>query len=145
MAACLDSDPKNSCLVLEHFELASLNHLLYKTNTEMNLPQRVYIMLDVAEGMTYLHDHSIVHGFLNSLSILIHEKFRGKIGNLEYSRETKCEVQIQDDVRSIQKNWMAPEQLSGTPPNMSSDVYRFVCFLHHSFSRLVKPSSRRTF
>ena len=102
-------------------------------------------MLDVAEGMTYLHDHSMVHGFLNSLSILIHEKFRGKIGNLEYSQETKCEVQIQDDVRSIQKNWMAPEQLSGMPPNMSSDVYRFVCFLHHSFSRLVKPSSRCTF
>lgn len=138
MAVCLDYDPENSCLVLEHFELASLNHLLYKTNTEINLPQRVHIMLDVAEGMTYLHDHSIVHSFLNSLSILIHEKFRGKIGNLEYSQETKCEEQIQDDVCSIQKNWMAPEQLSGTPPNLSSDVYRFVPFFTILFSCLIK-------
>lgn len=123
MAVGMDPHPDDACLVLEHFELSSLSHLLYKTESEMNLPERVHILLDTAEGMTYLHNHSIVHGFLNSFSVLTCGRFRAKIGSLEYSQEDgeqKC-----DNASSIHENWMAPEQLLHEPPNMAGDVYRF--------------------
>ena len=124
MAVCLDPQPQNACLVLEHFELSSLHHLLYKTKTEMDLPERIYVLLDVAEGMAYLHNHSIVHGFLNSFSVLIYAKFRAKIGSLEYSQENG--EQAFDNACANHENWTAPEQLLHAPPNMASDVYRFV-------------------
>ena len=124
MAVCQDSNPDNACLVLERFELASLNRLLYKSQIAMNLPKRVHCLLDVAEGMTYLHNHSIVHGFLNSYSVLITEKFRAKISSLEYSQENG--EQKYDNACSINENWMAPEQLLHEPPNMTGDTYRSV-------------------
>lgn len=124
MAVCLGPRPEQSCLVMEHFELASLNRVLYKTLTEMNLPERVHLLLDVAEGMTYLHNHSIVHGFLNSFSVLVYEKFRAKIGNLEFSQEDG--EQKRENACSVHENWMAPEQLFHEPPNMAGDAYRLV-------------------
>ncbi|KAJ7380917.1 protein kinase [Desmophyllum pertusum] len=123
MAVCLDPHPEHLCLVMEHFEFASLNHLLYKTQIEMNLPERVHCLLDVAEGMTFLHNHSIIHGFLNSFSVFIYEAFRAKIGNLEFSQENG--EQKQENACSVQESWMAPEQLLHEPPNMAGDAYSF--------------------
>ena len=116
---------------MERFEFASLNHLLYKSQIEMNLPQRVHLLLDVAEGMIFLHNHFIVHGFLNSFSVLVSEKFRAKIGNLEFSQEDSQEPQ--ENSISINENWMAPERLLHEPPNMAGDVYRFVQSLWKRF------------
>lgn len=124
MAVCLDPHPEHLCLVMEHFEFASLNHLLYKTQIEMNLPERVHCLLDVAEGMTFLHNHSIIHGFLNSFSVFIYEAFRAKIGNLEFSQENG--EQKQENACSVHESWMAPEQLLHEPPNMAGDAYRLV-------------------
>ena len=124
MAVCLDPHPEHLCLVMEHFEFASLNHLLYKTQIEMNLPERIHCLLDVAEGMTFLHNHSIIHGFLNSFSVFIYEAFRAKIGNLEFSQENG--EQKQENACSVHESWMAPEQLLHEPPNMAGDAYRLV-------------------
>ena len=124
MAVCIDPRPENTCLVLEHFELGSLNHLLYQTQIDMGLHERVRCLLDVTEGMTYLNNHSIVHGFLNSYSVLIHENFRAKVGSLEYSQENG--KQIYNSSYSVHENWMAPEQLLREPPTMAGDVYRSV-------------------
>ena len=124
MAVCLGPQPEHFCLVIEHFGLASLNHLLYKTQIEMNLPQRVHLLLDVAEGMTYLHNHCIVHGFLNSFSVLVYDKLRAKIGNLEFSQEDG--EQKHEYACPGHESWMAPEQLLHEPPNKAGDAYRLV-------------------
>lgn len=124
MAVCLGPQPQHFCLVMEHFQLASLNHLLYKTHTEVNLPERVHLLLDVAEGMTYLHSHCIVHGFLNPFSVFVYEKFRAKIGNLSFAQEDG--EQKLENACSVHENWMAPEQLLHEPPNIAGDAYRLV-------------------
>lgn len=136
MAVCLDSRPENSCLVLEHFELGSLSHLLYQTHIDISLPERINCLLDVTEGMAYLHNHSTVHGFLNSYSVFIYEKFRAKVGSLEYSQENG--KQIHDSAHSTHENWMAPEQLLREPPTMAGDVYRSVLVWFVRFSFLLK-------
>ncbi|KAL9979081.1 hypothetical protein ACROYT_G016683 [Oculina patagonica] len=133
MAVCLGPRPEHLCLVIERFELASLNHLLYKTQIEMNLPERIHLLLDVAEGMTFLHNHSIVHGFLNSFSVLVYEKFRAKIGNLEFCQEDG--EQKHENSCSIHENWMAPEQLLHEPPNMAGDVYSFGVVMWETLAR----------
>ena len=123
MAVCLDAQPDKACLVLERFERASLNHVLYKTHTEMHLPARVNLLLDVAEGMTYLHSVNVVHGFLNSFSVFIDEKLRAKVGNLEYSQEWG-KKENDGECHSVHENWKSPHQLSRKPLSITCDVYR---------------------
>lgn len=112
---------------MEHFQFASLNHLLYKTQEKMSLSMRINLLLDIANAMLYIHSLSIIHGFLNSFSVFIDEKFRAKIGNLEFSQKVG---DLNHDIacRKIQKNWMAPEQILHEPPDTFSDVYRLVQF-----------------
>lgn len=88
------------------------------------MPERVHLLLDVAEGMTYLHSHCIVHGFLNPFSVFVYEKFRAKIGNLSFAQEDG--EQKLENACSVHENWMAPEQLLHEPPNIAGDAYRLV-------------------
>lgn len=75
--------------------------------------------------MAYLHKYSIVHGFINSYSVLIDNKFKAKVGSLEYAEENGLETY--HSVCSMTDNWMSPEQLCRQcPANMASDVYRSV-------------------
>ena len=85
--------------------------------------------MDIAKGMIYIHSLSIIHGFLNSFSVFIDEKLRAKIGNLEFSQKVG-DMKHEIACCGIQKNWMAPEQISHEPPDTltASDVYRLVQF-----------------
>ena len=130
MAVCIEPMSQNVCLVLEPAEFGSLNHLLHATQVKMDLPKRVHILLDVSEAMIYLHNHSLLHCFLNSFSVLITETFRAKIGNLEYCMEDSNEEQPTEC--EAHKNWMAPELLFHEPFTTTGDVYRFVRLFTHS-------------
>lgn len=125
MAVCLDTGPDKACIILERFERSTLFHVLYKTQTEMHLPSRVNLLVDVAEGMTYLHNVSVVHGFLSSLSVFIDEKMRAKVGNLEYSQEIGKKAQF-DQCHQVHENWKSPHQLLCKPASTACDVFRFV-------------------
>ena len=48
----------------------------------VDLPHTVQIMLDVAEGLNYLHQHDIVHRDLASKNILLTQERRAKIADL---------------------------------------------------------------
>lgn len=117
---------------MEHFQFASLNHLLHKTQEKMSLSMRIHLLLDISNAMLYIHSLSIIHGFLNSFSVFIDEKFRAKIGNLEFSQKVG-DLNHEIACRKIQKNWMAPEQILHEPPDTFSDVYRLVQFAFSFF------------
>ena len=134
MAVCLDTRPDRACIILERFERSSLFHLLYKTQREMHLPSRVNLLVDVAEGMTYLHKVSVVHGFLNSLSVFIDEKMRAKVGNLEYSQEIGQKVAQFHQCHQVHENWKSPHQLLCKPASAACDVFRFVDSILRAFS-----------
>mgnify|MGYP001792858090 CR=1 FL=1 len=112
-------------LVLEPFKLGSLHYILYKTQLTLNLSERVGIFVDVAEGMIFLHNKKLLHCFLNSYSVLISEKYRAKIGNLEHAQEYGSQRSTVNS-NEVQLRWSAPEQLLAEPANTAADVYRFV-------------------
>ncbi|XP_022792293.1 probable serine/threonine-protein kinase DDB_G0267514 [Stylophora pistillata] len=138
LAVCLDPNPDHICLVMEHFQFASLNHLLHKTQVNMSLPERINILMDIAKGMIYIHRLSIIHGFLNSFSVFIDEKLKAKIGNLEFSQKVG-DIKHEIACCGIQKNWMAPEQISHEPPDTltASDVYSFGAPMWETLARKV--------
>ena len=61
-----------------------LQKFLCQSTTEprVDLPHTVQIMLDVAEGLNYLHQHDIVHRDLASKNILLTQERRAKIADL---------------------------------------------------------------
>lgn len=137
MAVCLDTRPDRACIILERFERSSLFHLLYKTQTEMHLPSRVNLLVDVAEGMTYLHNVSVVHGFLSSFSVFIDEKMRAKVGNLEYSQEIGQKGVQYHQCHQVHENWKSPHQLLCKPASAACDVFRFVDSILKAFATMM--------
>ena len=125
MAANVGPDKEHIFLALEPFELGSLHYVLYETQLKMNLAERVGILQDVAEGMIFLHNLKLHHCFLNSYSVLLSERFRGKIGNLEHAQESGS-ARAPINGCEMQTRWMAPEQLLAEPASNATDVYRFV-------------------
>ena len=111
------------CLALEPFTFGSLHNLLHGTQVKLEFARRVSIMLDVAEGIDYLHNHQLLHCYLNSFSALIGANFRAKVANLEYSQGMGVQQQPVDAC-AAQERWMAPEQLLGEPASTAADVYR---------------------
>ena len=64
-------------IVSELCSLGSLRQLLDDQDRELSMRERLYLALQVAEGMTYLHtqDPPIIHRDLKSHNILCHEAF----------------------------------------------------------------------
>lgn len=45
---------------------------------------RIYFLLDIVNVMFYIYSFFIIYGFFNLFLVFIDEKFRVKIGNLEF-------------------------------------------------------------
>ncbi|PFH47844.1 hypothetical protein AMATHDRAFT_66627 [Amanita thiersii Skay4041] len=95
-------------------------------------------LLEVAEGMRYLHEEGIVHGDLKGANVLLDEDLQCQITDFGLSRHN-------DVSRSSGSNsggtlqWMAPEvlELQGSAPfhtTFRSDVYSFGCVIQEIYT-----------
>ena len=62
-------------IVSELCSLGSLRQMLDDNDRVLGLDVRLSLALQVAEGMTYLHNQNIIHRDLKSLNIFVHETF----------------------------------------------------------------------
>lgn len=65
-------------------------HAFYKdskTKPKVPLDEIIKIMLNVAEGLKYLHSHDIVHRDIKSRNILLDSKLKAKIADLGQAKE----------------------------------------------------------
>ncbi|KAJ7479874.1 kinase-like domain-containing protein [Mycena latifolia] len=87
-------------------------------------------LLEIAEGLNYLHSHNIVHGDLRGTNVLIDQHLRACITDIGLSSGSDVPAG-NEQLRSLR--WMAPElidpgSLSGqSSPTRASDVYAFGC------------------
>lgn len=105
--------PPHVLMLIEFMEGGSLHSLLFKSKRPLAFVQKVRMGQHVAEGLTYLHDASIVHRDLKTLNIVLDAELNCKICDfgltitLENTHLT---------VRSLQGSprYMAPEQFEST-------------------------------
>jgi len=110
-------------LVMEYAPGGSLASLL-KSTQEISWKTRYQIALDVAEGMSYLHDCGIVHSDLKSENILLDQDGHAKVTDFG-TATLKTENSTFGDWEGGTYRWMAPEIFHIQRNTKAGDVYSY--------------------
>ncbi|NWW15751.1 RIPK1 kinase, partial [Falcunculus frontatus] len=127
----------NYSLVMEYVDRGNMMKVLQ--NLSLPLSVRGRFVLEITEGMLYLHEQGFVHKDLKPENILVDRDFHIKIADLgvasfkSWSRLTQEETVRQKQIKSTCHNnagtlfYMAPEHLRcvNAKPVEKSDVYSF--------------------
>lgn len=119
--------PPHILMLMEFMEGGSLHALLFKSKRLVSFNSKVLMAHQVAEGLTFLHDKSIVHRDLKTMNIVMDMELNCKICDfgltitLENTHLT---------VKSLQGSprYMAPEQFEATARITEKvDIWQFGC------------------
>ncbi|NWU96511.1 RIPK1 kinase, partial [Upupa epops] len=127
----------NYSLVMEYVDRGNMMKVLQKLSLPLSVKGR--FVLEITEGMLYLHEQGFVHKDLKPENILVDTDFHIKIADLgvaslkNWSRLTQEETLRQKQIKSTCQNnagtlfYMAPEHLRSVnvKPVEKSDVYSF--------------------
>ncbi|XP_030358583.1 receptor-interacting serine/threonine-protein kinase 1 [Strigops habroptila] len=127
----------NYSLVMEYVKRGDMMKVLQKLSVPLSVKGR--FVLEIIEGMLYLHEQGFVHKDLKPENILVDKDFHIKIADFgvasckSWSRLTQEETGRQKQINSVCQNnagtlfYMAPEHLSNVhiKPGEKSDVYSF--------------------
>ncbi|KFP26374.1 Receptor-interacting serine/threonine-protein kinase 1, partial [Colius striatus] len=127
----------NYSLVMEYVDRGNMMKVLQKLSLPLSVKGR--FVLEITEGMLYLHEQGFVHKDLKPENILVDTDFHIKIADLgvasfkNWSRLTQEETVRQKQMKSTCQNnagtlfYMAPEHLRclNVKPVEKSDVYSF--------------------
>ncbi|OWM81231.1 calcium/calmodulin-regulated receptor-like kinase 1 [Punica granatum] len=114
-------------LIYVYMSKGSLASHLYSENKEpLNWDLRVYIALDVARGLEYLHDGAVppvIHRDIKSSNILLDNSMRARVADFGLSREEMVDKHAAN-VRGT-FGYLDPEYVSTRAFTKKSDVYSF--------------------
>ncbi|XP_075601057.1 receptor-interacting serine/threonine-protein kinase 1 [Balearica regulorum gibbericeps] len=127
----------NYSLVMEYVDRGNMMKVLQKLSLPLSVKGR--FVLEITEGMLYLHEQGFVHKDLKPENILVDTDFHIKIADLgaasfkNWSRLTQEETVRKKHIKSTCQNnvgtlfYMAPEHLRSVnvKPVEKSDVYSF--------------------
>uniref|UniRef100_A0A8B9C2E1 Receptor interacting serine/threonine kinase 1 n=1 Tax=Anser brachyrhynchus TaxID=132585 RepID=A0A8B9C2E1_9AVES len=136
----------NYSLVMEYVDRGNMMKVLQKLSIPLSVKGR--FVLEIIEGMLYLHEQGLVHKDLKPENILVDADFHIKIADLgvacfkNWSRLTKEETTRQQKIKSTSQNnagtlfYMAPEHLRSVnvKPDEKSDIYSFGIVIWAIFS-----------
>ncbi len=127
------------CIVLEYMQNGSLYMLLHSEKT-LSWKEGYEIVVDIAKGLTFLHENGIIHRDLKSLNVLLDKANQAKISDFGLSRITffsdnDNEQPALEGAAPIKGNkigkagtvpWIAPELFrQGQDYTLACDVYSF--------------------
>lgn len=113
-------------LVSEFVENGDLAKTINTKN--LTLIQKITILHKIALALHHAHEHSIIHRDLKSSNILLVDNLEPKIydfGNALYKNTESPD----SNIGSI--HFASPEQIQGSPPNISSDIWSFGIILYN--------------
>ncbi|KAF9445045.1 kinase-like protein, partial [Macrolepiota fuliginosa MF-IS2] len=126
----LDEACKRICLVSPWMDNGNLAEYLRGNPTT---PRRLF-MYDIINGLSYLHDKSIVHGDLKAANVLVNEIGRACITDFGLSRllteKTFAITNATSSMGGFSSRWTAPELLEAPQASRAGDIWAFgsVCY-----------------
>ncbi|KAL9326552.1 hypothetical protein ACSQ67_007197 [Phaseolus vulgaris] len=116
-------------LVYDYMPNGSLNRWVFdRPEKLLGWEQRRRILVDVAEGLTYLHhgwDQVVIHRDIKSSNILLDADMRGRLGDFGLAK-LYTHGEVPNTTRVVGTlGYLAPELATVAAPTSASDVYSF--------------------
>lgn len=103
---------------------SNLHTFLLNHNNRLCLDDKIRIVLDVAEGLLYLHENGYVHTVLKTPSICFDNKQRAKLTSLHFAKQVdKATVK---SFKAVEPRMKSPELITGNFTNPF--VVEIYCF-----------------
>ncbi|KAF8557899.1 kinase-like protein [Imleria badia] len=113
----------------------SLHKFLAKYDGHLNIVHRLQFLLDISNGLHYLHSLPIIHGDLNCNNILLDEGYTARLADFGYA---SLVGDIPEALGYLQRStarpgalrWITPEQIDPDETlnrSTKSDIYSFGC------------------
>ncbi|KAK9076738.1 hypothetical protein SSX86_005072 [Deinandra increscens subsp. villosa] len=128
---CCFNSGNSRLLVYEYMAKGSLGDVLHSTKgRSLEWSMRVKIVLDAAEGLSYLHHDClppIVHRDVKSNNILLDEDYGARIADFGVAKFIKLANQGSESMSVIagSRGYLAPEYAYTLHVNEKSDIYSF--------------------
>ncbi|KAM9456082.1 inactive serine/threonine-protein kinase TEX14 isoform 2-T2 [Clarias gariepinus] len=126
MAVSIANDLKQNKLVYERVHVGSLYSLLYHRRLEFHVLQveeRLLLILQVCEALSYLHSQCLVLRSLSSHSVLLVHPGVAKITDLGFIVPSDYSPSSAPPVPVTLYNWAAPEVIRGRSCKEKADLY----------------------
>ncbi len=131
------------CIVMEYMPNGSLYSVLRNTKQPLDWSIRIRIAIDIASGISFLHQEHILHRDIKSLNVLLDASYGAKLTDFGLSK-VKSESRSQSMATRTNREavgtiaWMAPE-LFGRKAiyTQKSDIYSFGITLWELASRKI--------
>ncbi|EKX49083.1 hypothetical protein GUITHDRAFT_68302, partial [Guillardia theta CCMP2712] len=129
MGAVKGNKKSGPMLVMEYMEFGSLHDIIHNETFTMDCDIVLEILLDIVEGMNFLHSSIpvILHGDLKSHNILVDKNLRAKVADFGFTQKKSLGL--------YSTSWMAPEVLRYRMRGPEADVYSFAILMSEIFSR----------
>jgi len=128
MGAC--TKPGELAIVTEFMSNGDVNRLIHSPNSKITLLQKLKMMVDVCQAMTWLHGNNppIIHRDLKPSNLLVDENMVVKVCDFGLSA-FQIPEELKADTSPGTPLWMSPEVLSGEIVTPKADVYSFAIVL----------------
>src|SRR5687767_5152243 len=124
-------------LALEYVEGIALDH--YVAQQPLSVPERFALFVRIASAVAFAHAHLIVHRDLKPSNILVKDK--GDIRLLDFGIARLLQPENMHDLqltragaRALTPQYAAPEQFTGQPITVATDVYSLGVLLYSLLS-----------
>jgi eukaryotic-like serine/threonine-protein kinase len=116
-------DDGRQYIVFEHVEGENLKELVLRTG---RLPVRraLELALGVADGLSFAHDHGLVHRDVKPQNVLLNREGEVKVTDFGIARSLHMDHGVTQTGTVLGTGeYLAPEQASGKPVSAATDVY----------------------
>ncbi|KAG1691126.1 hypothetical protein DVH05_027201 [Phytophthora capsici] len=120
------SSPPRYCLVFEFMDGGTLSTLIRAKKGPLDFFR---LATDMAQGMSYLHEHSVMHRDLKSSNVLLDGQGTAKISDFGLSCVMELGRSADLTAETGTYGWMAPEVIRHEPYSSKADVYSFAVVL----------------
>lgn len=131
---CLSTDPVAAALVTAYASKGELGDALYRTRIVRRKgdPLRFKIVLGMARGLKYLHEHHIVHRDIKPANVLLDDNYEPMLTDFGFSRFIDNLGDMTGETGSYR--YMAPEVTRHGRYSGKADVFSFAMVCNEIFS-----------